>query len=278
MVYTSIMEANPVKLSVALAVYNEEENLAACLDSIKNIADEIVIVDGHSTDQTVAIARSYNAVVIEEENRTNFHINKQHAIDACSGDWILQLDADERVSSMLGKEIKRVVEADPSLEPAAFYLNRRNYFLGRWMNKGGMYPDPVIRLFQKGKAKLPQKTVHELMEVDGTTANLTEDLLHVADPTFSRYLMRSNRYTSLQAEEWLASGKIGLDTWSIIQYVLFKPLLRFLSIYIRHKGFMDGFPGFVFAWYSGNHIRSSYVKYWEKKTTGQKVTLAKDWN
>jgi len=266
------------KLSVALAVYNEEENLAACLDSIQDLADEIVIVDGTSTDSTVEIAKKYKTKILQVENLTNFHINKQLAIDNCTGDWILQLDADERVSSMLAKEIRSVISSDPAKQPPAFYLRRRNYFLGRWMNKGGMYPDPVIRLFQKGKAKLPQKSVHELMEVTGETAWLTEDLLHIADPTFSRYLRRSNRYTSLEAEAWLKEGKLALNLSTKLNYILVKPLLRFLEIYIRHKGFMDGFPGLVFAWYSGDHLRTSYIKYWEKKRTGQTVSISHDWN
>jgi hypothetical protein len=135
------------------------------------------------------------------------------------------------------------------------------------MNKGGMYPDPVIRLFQKGKAHLPAASVHELMTVDGTTLWLDNDLLHIADPSFTRYLLRSNRYTTLQSADWLKDKSIGTSTLSILQYMIWKPLVRFLSIYLRHKGFMDGFPGFIFAWYSGLHIASSYVKYWEKMTS-----------
>ena len=260
------MDTQTIKLSVALAVYNEEDNLGKCLETIKSIAGEIVIVDGQSTDKTVEIAAKFGAKVVVEENRPNFHINKQHAIDACQGDWILQLDADERVSTMLQGEIKTIVTSDPAGMADAYYLKRRNYYLGRWMNKGGMYPDPVIRLFKKGKAHLPQASVHELMTVDGTTKWLQNDLLHIADPNFSRYLLRSNRYTTLQAQEWLKTGTIGTAWGSIILYIILKPLVRFLEIYIRHKGFMDGFPGFVFAWYSGLHIASSYVKYWEKKT------------
>lgn len=272
------MEDNNLRLSVALAVHNEEDTLAACLDSIKDLADEIVVVDGASTDNTVKIAQHYGAKIISEPNRTNFHINKQLAIDACQGTWILQLDADERVSSMLAKELRAVLDAPLPVQPAAYYLKRRNYFLGRWMSKGGMYPDPVIRFFQRGQAKLPQKTVHELMEVTGVTKWLQEDLLHVADPTFSRYLRRSNRYTTLQAQDWLGEGKLGLDTWTIILYTLIKPLTRFLELYFRHKGFVDGFPGFVFAVYSGLHIRSSYIKYYEKKKTGTEIILSKDWD
>lgn len=254
------------KLSVALAVYNEADNIGPCLESVHGLASEIVIVDGGSTDQTVSIAQKYGAKILTEENRTNFHINKQHAIDACSGDWILQLDADERVSSMLLSEIKQVITGDPSIAADAYYLKRRNYFLGRWMNKGGMYPDPVIRLFRRGRAHLPAASVHELMTVDGTTKWLTNDLLHIADPNFTRYLLRSNRYTTLQAEDWIKEGKLGTGTGTILLYMLIRPAYRFLEIYIRHKGFMDGFPGFVFAWYSGLHLASSYVKYWEKKT------------
>lgn len=271
------MEPNNLPLSVALAVYNEEDNLATCLESIKDLANEIVVVDGNSSDKTVAIAEKFGVKVIAETNKTNFHINKQIAIDACNNPWILQLDADERVSSMLLEEITKIVTADPSTQPDAYYLKRRNYFLGRWMNKGGMYPDPVIRLFKKGRAHLPQKSVHELMAVDGTTGWLNEDLLHIADPTFSRYLKRSNRYTTLQAEAWLKEGTLPTNAWTIFLYFTFIPTLRFLSIYLRHKGFMDGIPGLIFAVYSGLHLTSSYVKYWEFKTSKTQPDINKDW-
>lgn len=270
--------ASHLRLSVALAVYNEASNLADCLESIKDLASEIIVVDGQSTDQSVAIATHYGARVISTENKSNFHINKTMAINACTGDWILQLDADERVSSMLAREIKHVLSADPATEPDAYYLKRRNYFLGRWMSKGGMYPDPVIRLFKRGRAKLPEKTVHELMEVTGVTKWLNEDLLHIADPSFSRYLLRSNRYTSLQAEDWLREAKIGLGIPSILRYLIWEPFWRFCVIFFRHKGFQDGFPGFVFAFYSGLHYASSYVKYWEKRTQRQTISMSKDWD
>ncbi len=268
----------PFSLSVALAVYNEQDNLAECLTSVKDIASEIVVVDGSSTDSTASIASSYGAQVITEENRTNFHINKQIAIDFCQSPWILQLDADERLSTMSKEEIRKILSSPYDQQPDAFYFRRRNYFLGRWMNKGGMYPDPVIRLFKKGKASLPQASVHELMEVTGVTAWLSEDLLHIADPTFSRYLRRSNRYTSLQAEEWLKTGKLGTNWSTILAYFTLKPLGRFLSIYLRHKGFQDGFPGLVFAFFSGLHLTTSFVKYWEKKTTGKEISINTDWN
>lgn len=270
------MDSISPKLSVAIAVYNEEDTLRECLAGVKDLAGEIVVVDGESTDQTVAIAESFGARVIKEVNRKNFHINKQIAIDACKGDWILQLDADERISTMLASEIKKVINDPAAVD--AYYLKRRNYFLGRWMNKGGMYPDPVIRLFKKGKAALPQASVHELMTVTGTTKWLSSDLLHIADPTFSRYLMRSNRYTTLQAEDYLNDDVLRTDALGIISNMIFRPLVRFLEIYFRHKGFQDGFPGFVFAYYSGLHLASSYVKYYEKKLTKTTFELKKDWS
>ena len=253
-------------LSIRTSRVQRVRQLATLSRISAELAGEIVIVDGGSSDGTAAIASEFGAKVLVEENRTNFHINKQHAIDACSGEWILQLDADERVSSMLLQEIKQVITGDPKIAADAYYLKRRNYFLGRWMNKGGMYPDPVIRLFRKGRAHLPAASVHELMSVEGTTKWLQNDLLHIADPSFTRYLLRSNRYTTLQADDWLKEGKIGTSTRHILLYILLKPAYRFLEIYFRHKGFMDGFPGFVFAWYSGLHLANSYVKYWEKKS------------
>lgn len=269
------MDNKHPNLSIALAVYNEESTLGECLESIKDIASEIVIVDGASTDKTLEVANKFGARIISEQNRQNFHINKQLAIDACTSDWVLQLDADERVSTMLSNEIKQIISSPSASD--AYYLKRRNYFLGRYMNKGGMYPDPVIRLFKKGRAKLPQASVHELMQVDGTLAWLHNDLLHIADPTFTRYLLRSNRYTTLTSVDY-AKEDIGTSTTTILNYMLLKPFIRFISIYFRHKGFQDGFPGFVFALYSGLHIATSYVKYWEKESTNQSTTMKHDWN
>lgn len=267
-----------MKLSIAIATYNEQDNIKSCINSVKDIASEIIVVDGNSSDKTVSIATDLGARVIKEKNRKNFHINKQIAIDACRNDWILQLDADERVSEELSKEILNILSSNINDQPEAFRINRRNFFLGRWMKKGGMYPDSVIRLFKKGKAKLPQKTVHELMEVDGHTGTLENDLLHIADPTFSRYLIRSNRYTTLQAEEWRKQGKLGTGIFTILDYFAWKPTIRFLTIYLRHKGFIDGFPGFVFAVYSGLHLTTSYIKYWEKVKNKGTFTLKNDWN
>lgn len=263
------------KLSVAIATYNEENMIADCIESVRRIASEIIVVDGSSTDRTADIAEKLGAKVYQTSNKPNFHINKQMAIDKCASDWILQLDADERVTSKLSSEIERVMTSSTS--ERAFYIKRKNYFLGHWMTKGGLYPDPVIRLFKKGSAYLPQKSVHELMSVEGEIGWLNNDLLHYADPTFARYLSRSNRYTTLEAKEYF-DRNIRLSNLNHISYLFLKPLFRFLSIYIRHRGYVDGLPGLIFALYSGLHIRSSYIKYWEMKRIGKnKKDLYQDW-
>jgi len=146
-------------LSVVLATYNEEANLAGCLDSVKDLADEIVIVDGSSTDKTVVIAKQYGAKVEITTNKPNFHINKQMAIDMATKDWILQLDGDERVSADQKQEITKILEGD-SKEFNGYWMPRKNWFLGRFLMKGGQYPDYMLRFYRNGKGKLPQKDIH----------------------------------------------------------------------------------------------------------------------
>lgn len=249
-----------MKLSVVLATYNEEKNITACLKSCKSIADEIVVVDGESTDNTVVKAQKLGAKVYGVENRAMFHINKQIALQKATGDWILQLDADERVDEELRMSIRQVVKTNP--KEAGFYLKRKNFFLGHWLKKGGQYPDPVVRLVRRGHARFPQKTVHEQIVVKGSTATLEGHLLHYTAPTFDRYLTNANRYTSLTAQE-LKKRKVSLSLISWLNYVAIKPTTTFLMLYLRHKGFLDGFPGFVFALFSGFHWPIAFMKYWE---------------
>lgn len=257
-----------IKLSVAMATYNEERNIGACLGSVKEIADEIVIVDGNSADNTKEIAEKFKATVIVTDNKPMFHVNKQRAIDECKGEWLLLLDADEIITPGLAKEIRQVIGNTDNRspvtdnQPVAYWINRKKMFLGRWMKKGGQYPDPVIRLFQKGKANLACKSVHEQLTVNGDTGSLNSQMLHIPTSDFSAYIQKDNRYSSLSAEE-LKNNKIKLGFVSFIRYFYWEPFSVFFSIYIRHRGFVDGFPGFVFAFYSGLHRFTAYVKYWE---------------
>jgi glycosyltransferase involved in cell wall biosynthesis len=246
-----------LKLSVVLATFNEAKNIEQCLTAIKPIADEIIVVDGSSTDETVTIAKNLGARVFKTTNKPIFHINKQMAIDKAISDWVLQLDADEVVDEELIREIKKIKQHGSVF--AAFYLRRKNYFLGRFLTKGGQYPDPVIRLFQRGKARLPQQDAHEQMVVEGDIGWLDGHLLHYNAPTFSRYITNANRYTSLTAQQLKTSGV--QMTWSNdMRYLVWKPTRTFFLLYFRHRSYVDGFPGFVFALFSGLHHALSYMK------------------
>lgn len=246
---------------MAMATYNEEKNLPRTLNSIKNWVNEIVIVDGQSSDKTVAIAKKYKARIIKKPNRAMFHINKQIAIDNCRSDWILQLDADEVVSPQLAAEIQQILKKNPKDIPQnGFWINRRNFFLAKFLTKGGQYPDAVARLYKKGQGRLPCQSVHEKTQIIPPIGQLKNHLLHYADPTLNRYLDRNNRYTSLMAEE-MQKQKIPLNLFTFINYFFIKPSTTFIKIYFRHLGLLDGLPGLIFAYYSAISHRAAYIKY-----------------
>ncbi len=249
-------------ISVALATYNEEKNLPDCLESVKDFTDEIVIVDGQSFDKTVEIAKNYKAKVKITTNKPIFHINKQMAIDMASSDWILQLDADERVTEELKKEILDVTASKSTLN--GYWIPRKNWFLGRFLTKGGQYPDYTLRLYRRGKGRLPQKSVHEQAEVSGTIGFLTNPLIHIADPNFSRYIKRWGRYTNLIAKE-IEEKHIGYNPIFALKYIFVLPVWWFLLTYIRHKGFVDLWQGFVFSFFSSLRFPVSYIKYLKRK-------------
>ena len=251
-----------MKLSVVLATYNEEKNLGPCLDLIKDIADEIVVVDGRSSDRTVEIAKKYGAKVIVADNPPIFHLNKQKAIDLALGDWILQLDADERVTPELKEEIRSSI--NNPLSANGYWIPRKNWFLGRFLTKGGQYPDYTLRLFRKGKGKLPCQSVHEQAVVEGEVGYLKNPLIHMADTSFRRYLRRWDRYTDLMASELKQeSAQKGAVSkfYESLKFLFIKPTWWFLLTYLRHKGFMDSWQGFVFSFFSALRFPVGYLKY-----------------
>ena len=241
------------RISVVLATFNEEKNLRDCLESVKDLAWEIVVVDGGSKDKTVEIAREFNARIIQTNNPPNFHINKNKAIDGASGDWILQLDADEILTPQLIGEIKKAV----NLSMDGFWIPRKNFFLGRYLTKGGQYPDYTLRLYRRGKGKLPAKDVHEQAEVTGIVDYLKNDLLHLRDRNFSNYMERFNRYTDLLSTQIINPN--------FFDYLFIKPIFWFMKSYGRHRGYVDGFPGFIFALFSSFRFSVAYIKRCIKK-------------
>ncbi|HUV42543.1 MAG TPA: glycosyltransferase family 2 protein [Patescibacteria group bacterium] len=285
------------KISVALATYNEEENLGECLELVKDLADEIIIVDGSSQDKTVEIAKEYGAKVTITNNPPIFHINKQKALEACQGEWILQLDADERVTEALSKEIKmitslsdkkinryqkiitkrelflrhqRIVEkrdgriGQDKGEYAGFFVARLNYFLGKYLRYGGVYPDGVIRLVKNGKAHFPCQDVHEQIVIKGKVGWLQNDLLHYADTTFKKYLQRNSKYINLIVAEF-KEKKLSKNPIQSLNYFLIKPIYWFFLTLFRHKGILDGFQGIVFSFFSALRFPRAYWRYLLKK-------------
>src|SRR3989339_1553131 len=271
------------KLSVVLATRNEEENIGRCLESVKTIADEIIIVDEYSKDKTKKIAESFGAKVYLEPHHDIFHITKQIALEKASNEWILQMDADEALTPELSKEIKDVItdklkqnkpselflrhqmlieERDGKIgrdrgEITGYFIPRKNMFLGKPLTHAGVYPDGVIRLVKYGSARFPQKSVHEQIELNGKVGWLNGDLLHYDSPTMSRYLSRLNRYTDLHAEELKEKG-LKKNLLNFINYVFCKPFITFLKLFLRHKGFLDGPNGFLWSFFSALHFPIAY--------------------
>ena len=286
-----------MKLSVVLATRNEGANIRSCLESVKHIADEIIIYDEYSIDNTRDIAKSYNARIFKVAHSDNFHITKQKAIAKAKGDWVLQLDADERVSKSLAREILRAVnnkelavgdknkiklferyqalieKRDRRIgtsdgDVVAYFIPRLNYFLGEPLRYAGVYPDAVIRLFKNGYGHLPARSVHELLEVNGKVEWLSSDLIHNESPTLNRYIDRNNRYTTLIARDF-SEMNLKKNLINFVNYTFLKSLSEFLKLYIRHKGYKDGMRGFMWSMFSAWRFPLAYFKYWtgEYKTT-----------
>jgi len=247
-----------ISLSIVLATYNEEKNLDRCLKSIRSLAYEIIIVDGSSTDKTREIAKKHGAKIKKVKNMPMFHSMKQQAVDLATKDWILQLDADEEVTHALKQEIIKIIDSSP--EEKGFYLPRKNLFLNHWLKKGGQYPDPVIRLFKHDHGRFPQKSVHEQIKIKGSIGHLQSPLLHHFAPTLTRYLVNTNRYTSLEAKK-LHGNKFTL----LFKHGFYLPLKTFFSLYFRHRGYVDGMPGFLFALLSAWHYPITWSKFIESK-------------
>lgn len=239
------------KLSVVLITKNEETNLPRALGSV-TWADEIIVLDSHSTDRTAEIARQYGAKVCEID-WPGFGLAKQKAVELATGEWILSLDADEVVTPELANDIKDILSNNSSVN--GYYLPRRTNFLGRWIYHSGWYPDYVLRLFRKSRGKFDDAVVHEKVEVEGPTAQLRSDLLHFSYPTLELYFEKFNRYTTLGAEEALRQGKRA--GWADMTI---RPWIAFVKHYVSKQGFRDGLEGFILSVLSATAVMVKYAK------------------
>jgi glycosyltransferase involved in cell wall biosynthesis len=264
-----------VILSVVIITHNEESNLGRTLASVQPLVaegkGEIIVVDSGSTDRTVNIAKSFGAKVFIEEWK-GYAAQKNSAIDKAEGDWILSLDADEELSDKLPPgavgfsipELLQAVDYGRGKKPYpadlnSFRFHRRNYFLGRWIKHGGFWPDPKLRLFKRGSGRFEDRTVHESLQVEGTTYPIGPDIIHHSYPTLADYIDHMNRYSSLGAEMAVAKGQRGFSLFNIV----LRPLATFIYNYIFRLGFLDGREGLLLHLYHAVYVSWKYSKTWE---------------
>lgn len=246
-------------LSVAIITNNEEANLARTLASVR-WADEIVIVDCGSTDRTGEIAREYGAQFLVEEWK-GFGAQKNSAIAKCTSDWVMSLDADEEVSEELQTEIRRLLEGQPEYQ--AYFLPRRNFFLGQWIRHGGFYPDPKLRLFRRGSALVEERAVHETIRHTGPAGRMRGGLLHHAYPALDGYIEHMNRYSSLGAGQAVERGRTSRSWIAFVWNVALVPAATFGYNYFFRLGFLDGREGLLLHLYHSVYVSWKYAKAWE---------------
>ena len=242
------------RLSVVVITLNEEDRIQECLASV-TWADEIIVVDAGSGDKTVALAREFTDHVTIRPWE-GFAAQKNFGIERATGEWVLSLDADEQVESALRDEIAAVL-ANPGAH-VGFRIARRNIMWGRWIRHGRLYPDWQLRLFRRGRGRFVERAVHESVTVDGPVGRLTTALLHHSYRDVSDFLRRADRYSTLAAEEWARSGQ-PFRPYKLVT----APLGRFLSMYVLHRGFLDGWRGFLLAVLYAYYVFVRSAKIWE---------------
>jgi glycosyltransferase involved in cell wall biosynthesis len=249
------------KVSAVLIVYNEEKNLAACLDTVK-WADEIVVVDSHSTDRTEEIARRYTDAIFQKEYRG--HIDKKrHAVAKASHDWVFSIDADERATPSLVEEIKRVLSADPGAF-AGFDMPRKTFHLERWIRHGEWYPDRVTRLFRKSRMRYEGTEPHDRVILDGQKGRLKGEILHYNYRDFAHQIETVQAYSDQAARALFDQGKrAGLLNLAL------RPAVKFFKCYVWKRGFLDGWAGFIIAFTSAFYVHAKYAKLYELQRKGK---------
>lgn len=244
-------------LSVILITKNEENNVEDCLRSV-SWANEIIVIDSNSTDKTVELAQHYTTKIYRKE-WNGYSAAKNYAIEKANYEWILSLDADERVTPELKDEIIEVIN-DRSKGYTGYKVARRAYFLGKWIKHCGWYPGYVVRLFRKDSGTFSNSRVHEKFELVGETGTLKHDLLHFTDDNLLHYFNKFNNYTSLAANDLNEKGR-SFRVW----HLFIKPVYTFFKMFILRRGFLDGLHGFVLSVLSSAYVFTKYAKLWEIK-------------
>jgi glycosyltransferase involved in cell wall biosynthesis len=239
------------KISAVIIAGNEEKNIADCLESVR-WADEIIVVDSESNDKTVEISKRYTGKVFVRKWE-GYASQKTYSMERAGNEWVLSLDADERVSPELLEEIKKL---DFSAADG-FYIPRRNYFLGKVIRSCGWSPDYQLRLFRKSRTTLTDRQVHEGFSVDGRREYLKGELIHYTHTTIAGTLAKINEYSTLEASE--KAGRIRVTGTKLF----FKPLWAFFQHFIMRRGFTDGVHGLMVSMIHAITKTQVYMKIWE---------------
>ncbi|HYE07590.1 MAG TPA: glycosyltransferase family 2 protein [Planctomycetota bacterium] len=243
-------------LTVLIPTYNEERNLPDALASVAGWADEIFVVDSFSTDRTVAIATAAGARVVQHEY-VNSAAQKNWAIPQSAHRWVLILDADERVTPELAREIQALLGDEARRTAAAYGIFRRTFFLDILITRCGWARDRVVRLFDRARARYPELEVHADLIADGPIADLAGKIDHYTYRTLDEYFEKFRRYTTWSANDlWKRGERCGMAA------LVFKPLGRFLTMYVLRRGFLDGAPGFLVCALGGVSVLGRYAKLW----------------
>lgn len=241
-----------MRLSVIIITCNEADNIVDCLDSVA-FADECIVLDSGSTDDTVARARAAGARVETTSDWPGFGPQKNRALALAQGEWVLSLDADERVTPALAAEIQAVIAANPS--NAAYTIARLSSFCGKFIRHSGWWPDAVLRLFRRGQGRFTDVAVHEKVVVDAPVSMLKAHMLHYTYPDLASAIQKMNRYSSDAAAMMHAKGRR-----ASVGSALGHSMWTFIRIYLVRRGFLDGGQGFVLAVVAAMGSFSRYIK------------------
>lgn len=248
-----------MKISVVISAYNEEKMIEDCLSSVKDLAGEIILVDNTSSDKTAIIAKKFTDKIYKRVNNpVMLNINKNFGITKATGNWILVLDADERVTPELSAEIINEIKTSKC---SAYEFPRKNIIFGKWIQHSIWWPDYSLRLFKKGTGRFAQKHVHERLTVKGEIARLQNPLLHINYQTVSQFINKLNRtYTESEVDNFIKSGK-QINWYDAIRW----PVADFVKTFFFQKGFMDGFHGLILSLLQAFYSLIFFAKVWERE-------------
>ncbi len=249
-----------MKISVVISAYNEEKMIEDCLKSAKLVADEIIVVNNSSVDDTEKISKRYAKVFTKPNDPVNLNKNKNFGFTKATGDWIISLDADERIPSELAEEIRKTVTSQPSTING-YDIPRKNIIFGKWIQHSIWWPDYNLRLFKKGKGRFAQKHVHEKLDLDGEVGKLQNPMIHYNYQTVSQFINKLNRtYTESEAENFIKSGN-NIYWFDAIRW----PTNDFVKTFFFEKGYKDGMHGLILSMFQAFYALVFFAKVWERK-------------